>query len=106
MFADVNNLPADDPLRNAAAASLARRDGGGECKGTGRSSEEQCGRDAAAAGKVLEAFRADGGTTSTMPDASAGATAKLEPPKVQPEVQAKNGGVVVDAIAADRCARV
>ena len=96
MFADVNDLPADDPLRNpqqlampaeTAAAAAVPVDTAKKGAGVMR----------LLPAKVLEAFRANGGTTSTMPDASAGASAKLEPPKVQPEAQAKNGGVVVDA---------
>jgi cell division protein FtsI (penicillin-binding protein 3) len=47
---------------------------------------------------VLAAFQANGGTTSTMPDAASGTTAVLHAPPVAPPVQARsNGAVVVDA---------
>lgn len=97
MFADVNSLPADDPLRapaNAAAAEAiaskpaqtANRTAAGKSVGVLDKLPEQ----------VLKAFRAGGGTTSQMPDERA--TAAIEVPKVQPVVQAKNNGaIVVDA---------
>ena len=97
MFADVNDLPADDPLRNPQQLALPAETGAASAKAPVDTAKNSAGVMRLLPAKVLEAFRANGGTTSTMPDASAGATAKLEPPKVQPEVQAKNGGVVVDA---------
>ncbi len=97
MFADVNDLPADDPLRNPQQLALPAETAAASAKAPADPAKNSAGVMRLLPAKVLEAFRANGGTTSTMPDASAGATAKLEPPKVQPEVQAKNGGVVVDA---------
>jgi cell division protein FtsI (penicillin-binding protein 3) len=47
--------------------------------------------------KVLSAFQANGGTSSTMPD-SGSASAQLPAPKIVPAVQVKDkGSVVVDA---------
>ena len=99
MFADVNSLPADDPLRSpqqlAAAAEVAAA--GDANAGESAKAKKDTGIPRLLPAAVLAQFRANGGTTSTMPDASAGATARLVAPRVQPEVEAKNGGVVVDA---------
>jgi cell division protein FtsI (penicillin-binding protein 3) len=98
MFADVNSLPADDPLRTPAnaAAEAAVAD-----KTVGATASKVA---AKAPGilnllpaKVLSAFQASGGTGSTMPD-SGGASAQLATPKIMPTVQVKDkGSVVVDA---------
>jgi cell division protein FtsI (penicillin-binding protein 3) len=45
---------------------------------------------------VLQAFRANGNTTSVMPDAGT-AVAKVDAPKIRPPVEEQNGGVVIDA---------
>ncbi len=98
MFADVNSLPADDPLRTPQQLALPTESGAST---TGPAAVSSAKNTPAVTrslpAKVLEVFRANGGTTSTMPDAREGATAKLTPPNVQAEVQARNGGVVVDA---------
>ena len=95
MYADVNSLPADDPLRSpgqpaspaAAQVNLPSR---------GVAAHRTDGVLRLLPAKVLEAFRANGGTTSTMPDAAEGAVARLTPaPVARPEV--KDGGVLVDA---------
>jgi cell division protein FtsI (penicillin-binding protein 3) len=105
MFADVNNLPADDPLRSPAAQS-----GDASQQETPSPAPTPAQTSAAAnAGQkngilqllpkpVLDAFRAKGGTTSTMPDQST-STATLVAPQIAPESQQRaNGSVVVDAV--------
>jgi cell division protein FtsI (penicillin-binding protein 3) len=102
MFDEVNSLPADDPLRQpAAAAAMAANQ-----------SADQAYDEAAAAKKkaagqggglnslsqdVLRAFHAAGNTTSVMPDAVVASNQKVEVAAVRPPVQARaNGAVVVD----------
>jgi len=98
MFADVNNLPADDPLRSPqqlelpAETAIASSAAGGTA-----TAKKMIGVLDVLPAKVMAAFRANGGTTSTMPDAAEGKTAKLTAPMFPPEVQVKAGGVVVDA---------
>ncbi len=93
MFADVNSLPADDPLRSpellAPQAELAAME-----------PEEH--RERRVNGllkllpaKVLAAVRANGGAGNAMPDAAEGITARLTPAAL-PQVE-KDGAVVVDA---------
>jgi len=95
MFADVNNLPADDPLRtpaNAAAAEAAVAE-----KAVVPKVAAKTGIFDLLPTKVVNAFQANGGTSSTMPDAG-GASARLSAPKIVPAVQVKEkGSVVVDA---------
>jgi cell division protein FtsI (penicillin-binding protein 3) len=96
MFADVNNLPADDPLRmpaNAAAAEAAIA----EKKAVAPKGAAKAGIFDLLPAKVLSAFQANGGTSSTMPDAG-GATAQLPAPRIVTALQVKDkGSVVVDA---------
>ena len=94
MFADVNNLPADDPLRKA--------------EDQGQTSAQQAPAAAVPANakdgvmallpkSVLNALHASGGS-SGIPDAS-GAQAALALPKVPAAVAARSdGSVVVDSI--------
>jgi len=95
MFADVNSLPADDPLRapaNAAAASetasvVPEKPVVAASKVAGKSQ----GILNLLPAKVLAAFQANG-------DVDGGASAPVPAPKVVPAVQWKtNGSVVVDA---------
>ena len=104
MFSEVNNLPTDDPLRQASAGAAAM---------TQMPQEEQVeqvevSKPRAAPGrsgvmnylpeKVLAAFRASGGTTSSMPDTLAGLTEPLKTPLVTPAVKTRGRvGVVVDS---------
>ncbi len=94
MFADVNNLPADDPLRtpaNAAAAVAEKAAAPVAPKAAGKTGILNL-----LPAKVLTAFHANGGTGSNVPDAS-GASA-LPAPTIVPAVQVKEKGtVVVDA---------
>jgi cell division protein FtsI (penicillin-binding protein 3) len=108
MFDEINNLPADDPLRasfsaatdtNAThAAAAANADGAPapspQAAGVTRTSRIL----GLLPAKVLAAFNANGGTNSAMPDAASGASASLRAPSVAPQVQPRaNGSVVVDA---------
>jgi cell division protein FtsI (penicillin-binding protein 3) len=94
MFADVNSLPADDPLRtpaNAAAAVAEKAVAPVATKAAGKTGILNL-----LPAKVLTAFHANGGTGSNVPDAS-GASA-LPAPTIVPAVQVKEKGtVVVDA---------
>jgi cell division protein FtsI (penicillin-binding protein 3) len=96
MFADVNNLPADDPLRtpaNAAAAVAEKAIVGAVPKVAAKTP----GILNLLPAKVLNAFQASGGTSSTMPDSGV-ASAQLLAPKIVPVVQVKDkSSVVVDA---------
>ena len=95
MFDDVNSLPADDPLRSPGL--LAAKTGGEDAPVTQvPASRHLDGLMRLLPEKVLEAFRANGGTTSAMPDAAEGLRATLAPvPVTRPEV--KGGGVLMDA---------
>jgi len=94
MFADVNSLPADDPLRTpvkvpgdssaVAAESQAQRPSNNSVSST-------------LSDNVMKAFHAKGDTTSVMPDAQVDVKAALAPPKVAPIAQETAHGVVVDA---------
>jgi cell division protein FtsI (penicillin-binding protein 3) len=97
LFAEVNNLPADDPLRKSADGV----DGalGGEVAaapahvGSGTSG----GVLNLLPAKVLAAFEANGGTSSAMPD-TASAAGPLNAVAVAPKFQPRpNGSVVVDS---------
>jgi cell division protein FtsI (penicillin-binding protein 3) len=96
IFAEVNNLPADDPLRQAASPAPS------ELAATPAPPPAPSGKSESALkllpAKVLAAFKANGGTTSTMPDAASGQTATLHAPIVKPAVQTlERGAVVVDS---------
>ena len=110
MFNDVNDLPADDPLRQEAQGSVPVAaevaDAGVPEQAGGTASESAKVHPAmtsAAKGEmlkllpksVLEAFRAKGGTTSVMPDGGE-TQAKLETPKIRPVAEAHGTGVVLD----------
>jgi cell division protein FtsI (penicillin-binding protein 3) len=99
MFDDVNSLPADDPLRtpaNAAAAEVAAVEDKPARVTPDKPVAKNEGVMSLLPAKVLAAFQASGGMSSTMPD-SAGAAPLLTKPKIVPAVQAKGSGVVVDA---------
>ena len=94
IFAEVNNLPADDPLR--AASSAAPKEIAAPVATPKPSRSESALKLLPA--KVLAAFKANGGTTSTMPDAAGAQTATLRAPVVKPAVQTlERGAVVVDS---------
>jgi cell division protein FtsI (penicillin-binding protein 3) len=130
MFADVNNLPADDPLRNPdhptdPPAETSSVEGGTPPPPAPPTSVTPARTENAAASnaphssgtqsaakspvkneildllpaKVLAAFRAQGGTSSTM-SSDAGANATLHAPTIDPAVAPHgNGAVVVDSRA-------
>jgi cell division protein FtsI (penicillin-binding protein 3) len=101
MFAEVNSLPADDPLRqpqnaaamqqnqvaDAAAAQVASQSGSAPKKGIAGLSD-----------KVLAAFHANGNTTSIMPGADVTTAMPVKAPVIPPPVQQRSANaVVVDA---------
>ena len=104
MFDEINNLPADDPLRktssaesdpNAAHAAMASAPvpapPAPAATRTSRIME-------LLPAKVVAAFAAAGGTSSAMPDATSSVSTPLRAPPVAPQVQPRaNGAVVVDA---------
>jgi cell division protein FtsI (penicillin-binding protein 3) len=102
MFDDVNNLPADDPLRNPAAAvsPQAIAEDRAAVSATKTVDKDKSKGSNGVMGllpaKVLSAFKASGGTSSSMPDTAAGEATHLTPaPPAQPK--SGNGGVLVDA---------
>jgi cell division protein FtsI (penicillin-binding protein 3) len=100
LFDEVNNLPADDPLRARALAANEVRDAAKPVQAAARATPPNSNPNPLEklSAKVLEAFAAKRGANSAMPDAAAGAKVPLIAPKVTPAVVAQaNGGVVVDA---------
>jgi cell division protein FtsI (penicillin-binding protein 3) len=99
MFDEVNSLPADDPLRQPAAAAAMAANASADkaydaAVAAAPPAEKKTGLNALP-DKVMAAFHANGNTTSVMPYANT--TAKVEAPVIRPAVQAKgNGAVVVD----------
>jgi cell division protein FtsI (penicillin-binding protein 3) len=92
MFADVNSLPAEDPLR-ASAAPVVASASSAEPTAPASPAKTQ-GVMEKLSDKVMAEFRANGGTTSTIDAGEAHAAA----PKITPAAQARSsGGVVVDA---------
>ena len=98
MFADVNSLPADDPLRTPANAAAAQAVVAEKTAAVApKAKAKNPGILNLLPAKVLSAFQASGGTTSAMPDAG-GASASLSAPTIKPVGQMKEkGAVVVDA---------
>ena len=108
MFDEINNLPADDPLRASTSiatdANATRAAAATNAASAPAPSPQAAGatRTSRILGllpaKVLAAFNANGGTNSAMPDAASGASASLRAPSVAPQVEPRaNGSVVVDA---------
>ena len=88
MFADINSLPAEDPLRSAANAQDSAAPP--PVKLASNHAADSL------SDKALAEFHANGDTTSTIDPGDAKAPAAL--PKVNPVVQTRPaGGVVVDA---------
>jgi cell division protein FtsI (penicillin-binding protein 3) len=101
MFDDANNLPADDPLRNPAAAVSPQAIAEDRAAvSTAKASDKDKSKGSNGVmdllpAKVLSAFKASGGTSSSMPDSAAGEATHLTP---APPAQTKSGsGVLVDA---------
>ncbi|WP_348268384.1 penicillin-binding protein [Edaphobacter paludis] len=101
MFDDANNLPADDPLRNPTATAAAQtvaadKAAAAETKATEKGKSP--GIVDLLPAKILSAFKASGGTSSSMPDAAAGETTRLSPVNNTPMAQTGSGNnVLVDA---------
>jgi len=96
MFEDINSLPADDPLRasNNTTVDTPASDATTAVK---NSPAKAAGVLSLLPDKVLSAFRASGGMTSTESEDQR-ATASLEPSKITSSVRPRSdGGVVVDA---------
>jgi cell division protein FtsI (penicillin-binding protein 3) len=104
MFDEINNLPADDPLRSPAS--------GMENANAAQSTAAASATTASLApprpvssrvlslmpAKVVAAFAANGNTSSAMPDALPSATAPLRAPAAAPQLRPRGlGSVVVDA---------
>jgi cell division protein FtsI (penicillin-binding protein 3) len=101
MFDDANNLPADDPLRNPAAAvspQAIAEDRAAVSAAKASDKDKSKGSNGVVdllPAKVLSAFKASGGTSSSMPDSAAGEATHLTPARLAPT---KTGsGVLVDA---------
>lgn len=90
MFADINSLPAEDPIRAAATSNSALAESAEPTKLASNNVP------ASLSDKILADFRANGNTTSTI---DVGETkVPISAPKFVPVVQARSsGGVVVDA---------
>jgi len=98
MFADVNNLPADDPLR-AAAGSIPQEQGQfpAPLSAATLAARTKPGVADLLPKPVLDAFRAQGGS-SAIPNAGS-SHAALVAPSIAPAVEARaNGAVVVDSV--------
>jgi cell division protein FtsI (penicillin-binding protein 3) len=98
MFEAVNNLPADDPLRQPANAAAMQQNQVADAAAEAVAAQKNQ-RPANAAAtlpdKVLAAFHANGGTTSVI--AVNDAKQPLAAPHIVPSVQERgNGAVVVD----------
>ena len=90
MFAEVNNLPADDPLRLDAGPG---RDVALEAAAPSKPAVPMT-----LSAKALAQFRLAGGTTSTMSGGIGNEQAAISAPKSAPLAQTRaDGGVVVDA---------
>jgi cell division protein FtsI (penicillin-binding protein 3) len=97
MFDEVNSLPADDPLRQPAAAAAMAANQSADRAYDAAVPAPKSGLNALP-DKVMAAFHANGNTTSVMPDAAATANQRMEAPVIRPAVQARgSGAVVVDA---------
>lgn len=98
MFDDVNNLPVDDPLRtpsNAAPVEAAENES--PVTAAPKVDKKPQGILNLLPAKVLAAFRASGGTSSTIADSGA-SSAQVPPVKTTSVEQEKDkGSVVVDA---------
>jgi cell division protein FtsI (penicillin-binding protein 3) len=99
LFDQVNSLPVDDPLRQPAnAAAMAANQTADLAADNAARQVPQTHGVAALPDKVLAAFRANGNTTSVMPDAGTATMQRVSAPVIRPQVEARgNGAVVIDA---------
>ncbi len=91
MFADLNDLPADDPLRNLNKPAPPEVAQGAPLPVRAAKPSVV----AALSDKVMRTFHANGNTTSVMPGESV--QAAVVAPKIVPVVQPTGHGVVVDS---------
>jgi cell division protein FtsI (penicillin-binding protein 3) len=99
MFAQINSLPADDPLRQPATAAAMAQNAASDSAAQTSSSPAPPNKHAIELlpDKVLAAFHAHGNTTSVMPAVET-ETRPIVAPQVQPLVERRaSGAVVVDA---------
>ncbi len=107
MFADINDMPADDPLRTPNTSLPTDQPGLAGIAAdtappphTAPAPTAQI-RSAAIArllpARVLQAFRAAGGTDSTIAETNPSAPEKLPAPDIPPVARTDGRGVVVDA---------
>jgi cell division protein FtsI (penicillin-binding protein 3) len=103
MFAAINSLPDDDPLRAPANAAAQQQIAANDQAAAEaalhaqQASAKQPGGVARFPEKVMAAFHAAGNTTSVMPDAVVDVRSIASPPAQPVAVQRTNGAVVVDA---------
>ncbi len=99
MFAEINSLPADDPLRQpAAAAAMAANLEADRAQETAAAQVAPRKSWLDLPDRVLANFHRNGNTTSLMPDANTAANKPLVGPRIAPAIEAKsNGAVVIDA---------
>lgn len=97
MFAEINSLPADDPLRQpAAAAAMAVNREADERQAQQSWKQEQARSRMSLPAKVMATFHRNGNTTSVI--ANVDPNAPLVAPHIQPAVQTRgNGAVLIDA---------
>jgi len=95
MFADINDLPADDPLRaQAEKPAVAAADIPANSKAPAGSSAKESKLIGLLPAKVVAAFQSGSGNMTTGAETS---SAALTSPVVMPAVQTRSGGVVVNA---------
>ncbi len=100
MFAEVNDLPADDPLKQKQPATMQPAMDVAEAEDKTYATPKRPSKAAELAGllppALLKAFHAGGGTTSRISGTDVDADKPLQA-HVQPAVMVKGNGVVVDA---------
>ena len=101
MFDEINNLPADDPLRTASNPNAKLANASADTTSAMAAPQEAptASKTSRILGllpaKVVAAFKESGGTSSEMPGTEA---ASIGTPDIVPQVQSRaNGSVVVDA---------
>ena len=99
MFEQINSLPADDPLRQpAAATAMAENLQADRAQETAAAHAPPRKDWLQLPDRVLASFHKNGNTTSVMPDANVAADKPISAPHIAPAVQTgNNGAVVIDA---------
>lgn len=98
MFEQVNSLPADDPLRQPAAASAMAQNLQADRVQELAAANAPPRKDwLQLPDRVLAAFHRNGNTSSVMPDANLAANTPISAPSIAPTVQTRsNGAVIID----------